>query len=230
MLTPDFATLHPGYISPRGSQLHQLHPELAPHDPRGALQPFDGGAAVVGIEQQMRVLFRHNPRSVQNAFGSKRSPHGAQRNAGFLPQCWPRISLRSIRATSLLFLHLAGELTRNHRLDRRGGDFLAEILFVEPAFEARPRVDVLLFCHDCASGRLNSKCLWQARLPQDAVRRVAACNAERNRKVSLCNRAIPDFVTALALADQRAACRPKQLSQCAVELGRHSGGQRFCFA
>ena len=70
----------------------------------------------------------------------------------------------------------------------------------------------------------------QASLTQNRVGGVAAGNPDRNRKVSLCDRAVPDFVAASPLPDEPAAGRAQQLPQGSVELRRHSADSRLGFA
>lgn len=69
---------------------------------------------------------------------------------------------------------------------------------------------------------LASEGLWQPRLTQDRIRRVAARYARRYSKIPFRQWAMPDFVTALALPNEGATCRPQQIAQRLVELRRHS--------
>src|SRR5579872_2463898 len=69
---------------------------------------------------------------------------------------------------------------------------------------------------------LASKRLRQSGLTQDCICRVPAWDADGHRETPFRDRAIPDFVAALALPDEGATCRPQQLAQRLVELRRHS--------
>jgi hypothetical protein len=59
---------------------------------------------------------------------------------------------------------------------------------------------------------------------------VSAGNADGHGEVSLRDWAVPDFVTAAPLPDQRATGGAQQVPQRAIELRRHSAGSRFGFA
>jgi hypothetical protein len=59
---------------------------------------------------------------------------------------------------------------------------------------------------------------------------MSARNPERDREISLGDWAVPDFVAALSLTNDRAPRGAKQLSESAVELWSHLDGSRFCFA
>ena len=74
-----------------------------------------------------------------------------------------------------------------------------------------------------------SERLGQARLTQDSIGGVTAGNTDGHSEIPLRDRAVPDFVAALALPDERASRRTQQLPQSAVELRSHSGGGRFGF-
>jgi hypothetical protein len=57
-----------------------------------------------------------------------------------------------------------------------------------------------------------SKRFGQARLAQDGVGGVPARDADRHREIPFRDRAMPDFVTALALPNQRASCSAQQVA------------------
>ena len=59
---------------------------------------------------------------------------------------------------------------------------------------------------------------------------MTAWNSDRHREVSLGDRATPDFVAALALADEIAPCGAQKVAQRFVELRRHLRGGGFRFA
>src|SRR5437764_1236078 len=83
-------------------------------------------------------------------------------------KCWPRSNCRAAATSArcgcapspprtghalfgdLFLLHFAGELARDHRLDRGGGNLLADSLLAQPAVEAGPYVRVFSR-HDCTS-------------------------------------------------------------------------------
>ncbi len=75
-----------------------------------------------------------------------------------------------------------------------------------------------------------SKRLRQSGLSQDRVGGVAAGDADGHGKIPLRDRAMPDFVAATSLPDQRAAGGAQQIPQGAIELRRHSARGRFGFA
>ena len=64
------------------------------------------------------------------------------------------------------------------------------------------------------------------RLAQYRIVGVTTRNADRHGKITFGDRTVPDFVTALALPDQRAA----GVAQGLVELRRHLRRSRFSFA
>ena len=78
--------------------------------------------------------------------------------------------------------------------------------------------------------RARSERFRQSGLTQDSIGGVSARNADRHGKISFGNRAVPDFVTAAPLPDQRAAGGAQQIPQRAIELRRHSACGRFGFA
>ena len=71
-------------------------------------------------------------------------------------------------------------------------------------------------------GRKNSERLRQSGLAQNGVGGVAARDADRHREVSSGDRAVPDFVAALALSNHGAAGSAQQVPQRPVKLRRHS--------
>jgi hypothetical protein len=74
------------------------------------------------------------------------------------------------------------------------------------------------------------ECLGQSGLTLDGVGGVTAGNADRHCKVSLRDGAVPDFVAAASLPDQRAAGGAQQIPQRPIELRSHSARDRVCFA
>jgi hypothetical protein len=70
----------------------------------------------------------------------------------------------------------------------------------------------------------------QACLAQDRIGGVAAWNSDRDGEVSFGDRAVPDFVASLALADKKTAGAAQQIPQRLVELRRHSRSGWFGFA
>ena len=80
------------------------------------------------------------------------------------------------------------------------------------------------------NGGVRSKRLRQPRLPQNCIRRMTARDADRHGKILICDWAMPDFMAALALADEDTARRFQQVPQRAVELRGHSGCGGFGFA
>lgn len=81
-----------------------------------------------------------------------------------------------------------------------------------------------------AETRAGSERLGQSRLAQNGVGGVAARDADGHREIPLGDRAVPDFVAALALPDERAARFTQQIAQRPIELRRHSGCRRLGFA
>jgi hypothetical protein len=59
---------------------------------------------------------------------------------------------------------------------------------------------------------------------------MTARNSDRHREVPLGDRAAPNFVTSPALPDEPASRGTRQVAQFAIELRRHSNGNRFGFA
>src|ERR1700675_2502182 len=93
-------------LAPMASDLHQLQPQLPPHDFSGALQALDRGAAVVRVEQAIDL--------------------GAA--------CFHQLGHPLF--CDFLFLHFTRKLACDHGLDRGCGHLLADSGVVEPAFEA----------------------------------------------------------------------------------------------
>jgi hypothetical protein len=58
-------------------------------------------------------------------------------------------------------------------------------------------------------------------LAQNGIGCVATWDADWDGKVSLRDRAVPDFVTAFALANQRTAGAPQKVAQRSVKLRGH---------
>jgi len=80
------------------------------------------------------------------------------------------------------------------------------------------------------AGRARSKRLRQSRLAQDGIGGMAARNADRHGEIPLGDRAMPDFMAALALPDQSAAGGAQQVAQGPIELRGHSGRGGLGFA
>lgn len=59
---------------------------------------------------------------------------------------------------------------------------------------------------------------------------MSARNSDGHREVSASDRAMPNFVAALALSDHSAAGTAQQFTQRSVELRRHLCGDGFDFA
>src|SRR5580704_6803643 len=66
-----------------------------------------------------------------------------------------------------------------------------------------------------------SKGFRQPCLPENGIGGVTARDADRDWKIALRDRAIPDFVAPFALAHERTTSRSQQIPQSAVELRRH---------
>lgn len=77
---------------------------------------------------------------------------------------------------------------------------------------------------------LRLKCVGKASLTQDGIGSVPTGNANGHREISLGDRAVPDFVTALALPYHSTTRRSQKIPQRPVELRRHSSAQRLGFA
>ncbi len=75
-----------------------------------------------------------------------------------------------------------------------------------------------------------SECLWKASLTKNGICGVAARNVDWNGEVPVRDWAVPNLVTALALANQTATRQAEQIAQGAVKLWRDSSGSRFGFA
>ena len=69
----------------------------------------------------------------------------------------------------------------------------------------------------------------QPSLPEDCVGRMPAGYADRHREIASRDRAAPNFMAALALANEFATGRQQQFAESSVELGCHSGGGPFSF-
>ena len=69
--------------------------------------------------------------------------------------------------------------------------------------------------------RRGSEGLGEAGLTQNGVGRVTARDTDRHGEASLRNRALPDYVAAASLADQRTTGFPKKLPEFPIELRRH---------
>src|SRR5580765_7580673 len=73
----------------------------------------------------------------------------------------------------------------------------------------------------CGSSGYISKGLGKTRLAKDSVGSVTTRDADRDREVSLGDRAMPDFVTAAPLSDKPATGGSEQLAKGTIELRRH---------
>jgi hypothetical protein len=67
-------------------------------------------------------------------------------------------------------------------------------------------------------------------MPQHGIRGMSARNPERDREISLSDRAAPDFVAALSPTNDCASRSAKQLSERAVELWSHLDDSTLSFA
>ena len=80
-------------------------------------------------------------------------------------------------------------------------------------------------------GRLQvSKRLGQTRLTKDCIGSVATRNADRHGEISFRDRAMPNFVAAVALPHENATRGTQQIAQRLIKLRRHSGCGRLGFA
>ena|SRR5579871_627614 len=70
-----------------------------------------------------------------------------------------------------------------------------------------------------------SKRLRKSRLFEDAVRGVSAHDTDGNRKSPIGDWALPDFVAAFALPDERATSLAQQVTNIAIVGRSHSGGR-----
>jgi hypothetical protein len=78
--------------------------------------------------------------------------------------------------------------------------------------------------------RTSPKRLREPSLPQNGIRCVPTRNPDRHGEISSGDRAMPDLMAALALADKSTPGSTRQIPKSAIELRGHSGGHELGFA
>src|ERR1043166_6519753 len=106
-----------------GKRSNQLHPQLAADDFGRPLQTLDRRVAVVGVEKTIKLC----------------------------PARFHQLSHAFLR--ELLFLHFGSQLSGDNRFDGRDRDLLADSRLIEPTFERRADMTVLLLHHDISLSR-----------------------------------------------------------------------------